>query len=192
MDTQTVNRLVMIGIACVILFGLIYYYNNVRSAPVLPAEKFYNTAAAQQQKASASQPQQPQASNQSGLLCDGAQLVPGAEPADNEKYRPLGANGQAKPADCFPHDRLTAEDLLPGNANSTWSQVNPAGQGELANKNLLTAGYHIGVNTVGQTLRNPNLQLRSEPLNPQVKVGPWNQSTIEPDVSRRALEIGSE
>jgi hypothetical protein len=60
----------------------------------------------------------------------------------------------------------------------------------LANINLLKAGYHIGIDTVGQTLRNANLQLRSEPPNPQANVGPWNQSTIEPDTLRPSLEIG--
>ena len=46
------------------------------------------------------------------------------------------------------------------------------------------------VNTVGQTLRNANRQLRSEPPNPQVKVSPWLQTTIEADTNRRPLEIG--
>ena len=42
----------------------------------------------------------------------------------------------------------------------------------------------------GQSLRNANRQLRSEPANPQVKVSPWLQSTIEPDTDRKPLEIG--
>ena len=49
---------------------------------------------------------------------------------------------------------------------------------------------NVGVNTVGQTLRNANRQLRSEPPNPQVKVSPWLQTTIEADTNRRPLEIG--
>ena len=92
---------------------------------------------------------------------------------------------------CFPKDKLTAEDLLPKDAaNSKWAQVNPAGQGEMKEQNFLTAGYHVGINTVGNTLRNPNLQIRSEPPNPQSKVSPWNQTTIESDFNRRPLEIG--
>jgi len=39
--------------------------------------------------------------------------------------------------------------------------------------NFLEAGYHYGINTVGQTLRNANLQLRSEMPNPQVQVSPF-------------------
>lgn len=94
------------------------------------------------------------------------------------------------PNDCYPKDQLSPSDLLPSDSNSTWAQVNPIGQGDLKDKNFLEAGYHIGINTVGQTLRNPNYQLRSEPPNPQIKVSPWQQTTIEPDSNRRPLEIG--
>ena len=93
------------------------------------------------------------------------------------------------PSECYPKDVLASADLLPRDANSLWAQVNPSGQGSLADQNFLTAGFHIGINTVGQTLRNANRQLRSEPLNPQVKVSPWQQTTIEPDINRRPLEI---
>ena len=94
------------------------------------------------------------------------------------------------PRDCYPKDKLTPEDLLPKDAaNSEWAQVNPAGQGDVKNQNFLTAGHHIGINSVGSTLRNANMQLRSEPANPQVKVSPWLQTTIEPDLNRRPLEI---
>ena len=93
------------------------------------------------------------------------------------------------PVDCYPRDQLKPDELLPGDANSQWAKINPAGQGALGDQNFLNAGFHIGVNTVGQSLRNANLQLRSEPPNPQLKVSPWMQSTIEPDTNRRALEI---
>ena len=94
------------------------------------------------------------------------------------------------PKDCYPKDNLQPEDLLPKDANSKWAQVNPAGQGDLKDQNFLSAGSHMGVNTVGQTLRNPNYQIRSEPANPQNKVSPWMQTTIEPDSNRRELELG--
>jgi Na+-transporting methylmalonyl-CoA/oxaloacetate decarboxylase gamma subunit len=91
----------------------------------------------------------------------------------------------------YPKDQLSAEDLLPQDQSSLWASVNPSGQGSLKDRNFLQSAYHIGINTVGQTLRNANLQLRSEPPNPQVKVSPWLQSTIEPDVSRKPFEIGA-
>jgi hypothetical protein len=93
---------------------------------------------------------------------------------------------------CFVRDRLTSSDLLPkDSANSKFAQINPAGSGMLGDQNFLTAGYHVGINTIGQSLRNANLQLRSEPPNPQVAVSPWGISTIEPDVRAVAFEIGS-
>ena len=95
------------------------------------------------------------------------------------------------PSECYPKDVLSSVDLLPQDANSLWAQVSPSGQGSLADQNFLTSGFHIGINTVGQSLRNANRQLRSEPLNPQVKVSPWQQTTIEADINRRPLEIGS-
>lgn len=81
--------------------------------------------------------------------------------------------------------------LLPNDTNNQWSQLSPAGSGELKGINLLKAGYHIGIDTIGQTLRNANLQIRSEPPNPQANVGPWNQTTISPDLMRVPLELGS-
>jgi hypothetical protein len=61
--------------------------------------------------------------------------------------------------------------------------------GDIAGKNFLNAGALIGVNTVGQSQRNSSWDLRSEPPNPQVAVSPWMQSTIEPDLARRPLDI---
>lgn len=93
------------------------------------------------------------------------------------------------PAGCYPRDQLTPSELLPKDPNSVWAQQNPMGTGSLKGKNFLSAGALIGVNTVGQSLRNANYQLRSEPPNPQVAVSVFNQTTIEPDVNRRTLEI---
>lgn len=93
------------------------------------------------------------------------------------------------PAECYPKDVLESGDLLPNDADSKWAQTNPNGQGSLGDKNFLNAGFHVGVNTVGQSLRNANRQLRSDPPNPQVKVSPWMQTTIEPDINRKAMEI---
>jgi hypothetical protein len=106
------------------------------------------------------------------------------------KKKPVLSLG-GSPTDSYPKDMLSANDLLPQDNNSTWNSSCPKVNGSLENKNFLEAGYHIGVNTIGQTLRNPNLQLRSEPPCPTTKVSPWQQSTIDPDLNRRPMEIGS-
>jgi len=102
---------------------------------------------------------------------------------------PAAFDSSEGPAGCYPRDQLTPAELLPKDGNSVWAQQNPMGTGSLKGKNFLSAGALIGVNTVGQTLRNANLQLRSEPPNPQVPVSVFYNSTIQPDTNRRDLEI---
>jgi hypothetical protein len=89
--------------------------------------------------------------------------------------------------------KASPSDLLPNDKNSQWSTLNPnsANKGDVLMPDLLQAGYHIGLDTIGQTLRNANLQLRSDPVIPKSLVGPWNQSTIEPDLGRVPLELGA-
>jgi hypothetical protein len=126
-----------------------------------------------------------------------AQASAGVRPSDpngNEVY--ASASGvqtsmPGVPSSCSKPNIQNPAELLPKDSNSQWAQLNPSGKGELANVNLLKAGYHIGIDTVGQSLRNANLQIRSEPPNPQLNVGPWNTSTIEPDFMRPPLELGS-
>jgi hypothetical protein len=112
--------------------------------------------------------------------------------ADLSSYEGPASFGAAEaPAGCYPRDQLTPSELLPRDMNSIWAEQNPMGPGSLKGKNFLSAGALIGVNTVGQSLRNANLQVRSEPPNPQVSVSIFNQSTISPDISHRPLEIGA-
>ena len=112
--------------------------------------------------------------------------------ADLNAYQGPAQFGAADaPAGCYPRDQLTPSELLPKDQGSVWAEQNPMGTGSLKGKNFLSAGALIGVNTVGQSMRNANLQVRSEPPNPQVAVSIFNQSTISPDISHRALEIGA-
>ena len=92
----------------------------------------------------------------------------------------------------LPASIANPNELLPTDANSQWAALNPVNmnQGSMLNGDMLQAGYHIGLDTIGQTLKNPNLQLRSDPIIPKQDVGPWNQSTYEPDYGRIPLEIG--
>jgi hypothetical protein len=83
-------------------------------------------------------------------------------------------------------------ELLPADGNSQWAELNPSTMkgGDVMMPDLLQAGYHIGLDTIGQSLRNANLQLRSDPIIAKADVGPWNQSTIEADMARVPLELG--
>lgn len=120
---------------------------------------------------------------------------------DSSANAPNGANA---PADVYASNSVDATatggydqrsvtnptDLLPQDMNSEWAALNPVNQGNAAMPDMLQAGYHIGLDTIGQTLRNPNYQLRSDPIIPRSDIGPWNQSTIEPDLGRVPLEVG--
>ena len=107
----------------------------------------------------------------------------------NEHYKTVSgvSNAQGLPPSCNLQETIDPAELLPSN-NAGWGTPNPSNA--LQNVNLLQAGYHIGIDTVGQSLRNANLQVRSEPANPQMQVGPWNNTTIEPDLMRVPLELG--
>jgi hypothetical protein len=81
-------------------------------------------------------------------------------------------------------------DLLPKDVNSKWASLNNLNGANINMPDLLQAGVHIGLDTIGQSLRNANLQERSDPIIPVVDTGPWHKSTIEPDYGRVPLEIG--
>lgn len=110
-------------------------------------------------------------------------------------YTPVSPNSESDPLDNLtpvPQKMMNTpvsnspQDLLP-------SKVGMDVNADLKNINLLNAGANYGINTVGSSLRNPNLQLRSEPIIQKVATGPWNNTTIDPDTTRRGLEIdGSE
>ena len=124
-------------------------------------------------------------------------VVPSAESlGQNEVFasvKGIQTSTPGMPASCGNNTSIqNPMDLLPKDNNNQWAQLNPSGKGDLQNQpNLLKAGHHIGIDTIGQTLRNANLQIRSEPPNPQMNVGPWNQSTITGDFMRVPFELGA-
>jgi hypothetical protein len=150
----------VIFIAVVILLGLLYFYSNSKTVVLDKMED-----------GSENKEKQPSAKETSAQ-----NVVPA--PSVGAGYT---AQNVANPSDLLPQDK-----------NSEWAALNPVAmsQGNVAMPDLLTAGYHIGLDTIGQTLRNANYQLRSDPIISKADVGPWNQSTIEADLARVPLEIG--
>lgn len=191
LDNHMIFRTVLIVVAALVLIALVNYYQSKQKA--YRSEKFYDDVRQAATKNSVVD------TFNSGEKTEvphvySTQDVNGVKPSDddgNEAYKAVDYNTQQLPADCFPRDDLSAQDLLPANdsANSTWAQVNPNGQGDVGGTNFLTAGYLTGINTVGSSMKNPNLQLRSEPPNPQTVVSPWMNTSITADNSRRPLEI---
>jgi hypothetical protein len=79
-------------------------------------------------------------------------------------------NNSANPSDLLP---------APNSGKNGWDVLDGVGTTVGANPDLLDAGHHTGIDTVGQSLRNANLQLRSDPTIPLKDTGPWNQTTID-------------
>lgn len=96
--------------------------------------------------------------------------------------------GVGAPAGCYAREQINPGELLPQESGA-WTEQNPSGPGSLKGKNFLTAGSLIGVNTIGQSHKNASWDLRSEPANPQKPVSIFNNSTYQPDLLRRPLEI---
>lgn len=101
-------------------------------------------------------------------------------------------------------DTADAEDSLPKVMKPAMPLLSPSSQllpkitpeaadfAQFAPKNLqaqnfLTATQWVGVNTQGSSLKNANYDLRANPLIPKADVGPWAQSTIEPNLYAKEL-----
>lgn len=81
-----------------------------------------------------------------------------------------------------------ASSLLPNPTKDVLEGFSDCATNTLANQVFLTPGGQAGTNTVAGSNRNQNQGLRSEPPNPVLAVGPWNNSSIYPDLTRRPLE----
>ena len=182
------NQTVMIIAAVVVAFAVYSYSQGFNVS--LSGMSGENEAA----QASRQAPSDPYAApSDSHIKCPagGNNFVP----ADNNASQNASAGGASTdtyglPPSCAKQQVVDPAELLPKGGSNEFSKINPMGGGDLKNVSLLKAGYHIGINTVGQSLRNANLQLRSEPPNPQLNTGPWNNSTITADLQRRPLELG--
>ena len=182
----------MLNILMIAAVGLVVYFAWTRRATLGFREKYEDTkteSTVTTDSASTEQKQAPKEyrNSQGAPVNESTILNPNAKVAQTETGSYPGPF-----EGCFPKQKeLKPEDLLPKDMNTKWAQVNPTGQGQLMDRNFLDAGHHVGINTVGQTLRNANYNVRSEIPNPQIKVSPWLQSTIDPDIGRKPLEIGA-
>ena len=86
---------------------------------------------------------------------------------------------------------LGASELLPkGELGASWAEVNPSAVNDLKGQNFIDAGYHTNTAIAGvsQTNRNASWDVRSEQPNPQTKVGPFLNTTIEANPFKRGLD----
>lgn len=192
-NSKFVSSALLIGLAVVILVVLIAQYKYRKDPKKAGYENFERELALPPTQTPSPQLFNNAPAINSASIVQQEGVVQPSEPLNMEDYKAVDFQVENKiPSTCYPRDKTTAEDLLPKNAaNSLWAQNNPAGQGDVKDQNFLTAGYLMGIDTQMSSLKNANLQLRSDPQVPKIPVGPWSQSTIDPDTSRRYFEINS-
>ena len=84
-------------------------------------------------------------------------------------------------------DKLSSSDLLPGKSEQKWFE-NPDVGIKIEDANLLAdAVQKVGVDTVGQTKKNPSYDIRGTVPCPKFQISPWNNSTTEPDYNLKSL-----
>lgn len=148
-------------------------------------------------------------SSSKGMMSEGMEQLSGSlgVPAPPSDGAPQGVSSYSKGGNVQPSEslqsrkaasqstytetQLSNSELLPkGGLGADWSAVNPSGMGDLKGQNFLDAGYHTNTAIAGvsQTNRNASWDVRSETPNPQVKVGPFLNSTIESNPFKRGLD----
>ena len=85
-------------------------------------------------------------------------------------------------------DQYDVRQYLPQQVEDDWFDVAPLESvKKIRGTHLIHPKVHIGVTTVGSSLRNATHDLRGNPPNPKINVSPWNNSTIEPDTNLRPI-----
>jgi len=87
------------------------------------------------------------------------------------------------------NDNYNAKDYLPKQINDEWFETDfSLAKYQLNDDKLInTERYIIGINTVGQSLKNATYDIRGTIPNPKFIVSPWSNSTYEPDFNLKPL-----
>jgi hypothetical protein len=104
---------------------------------------------------------------------------------DNAFVRPIPqqTNSSEVPLNKNNLKKYDSKDYLPKELNDTWfdTDFSQAKYNVNDDKLINTERYVIGINTVGQSLKNASYDMRGTIANPKFTVSPWNNSTYEPD-----------
>ena len=136
-------------------------------------------------------------SNNFDMIGCNVNALPGPNLFENKNYVPVNGNSgrmnnlslAAQNSNTFGNTQSIASSLLPSPSNKEDGGFETCDtKNILANQVFLSPGQALGTDTIAGSLRNANQSLRSEPPNPVNYVGPWNLSSIFPDLTRRPLE----
>ncbi len=87
------------------------------------------------------------------------------------------------------NEKYNSKDFLPKEINNKWFDTDFSQAKYNVNNDTLinTDRYVIGINTVGQSLKNASYDIRGTIPNPKYTISPWNNSTYEPDYNIKPL-----
>jgi hypothetical protein len=102
---------------------------------------------------------------------------------------PPGANSDVIDFKKGNMDNYDAKDFLPKEVNDEWFETDfSLAKYQLNDDKLInTERYIIGINTVGQSLKNATYDIRGTIPNHKFSVSPWGNSTMEPDFNIKPL-----
>lgn len=84
--------------------------------------------------------------------------------------------------------KYDSAQYLPQEVNDEWFKTDFTVAQKVGNDKLINADkYVVGVDTVGQSLKNASHDLRGTIANPKYNVSPWLNSTYEPDYNIKPL-----
>ena len=110
---------------------------------------------------------------------------------DNAFERPVADNTNTDVVDLKKNNvkNYNSKDYLPKEINDDWFNTDFSQAKYKMNDDKLinTDKYIIGINTVGQSLKNASYDIRGAVNVPKYTVSPWNNSTIEPDYNIKPL-----
>lgn len=110
---------------------------------------------------------------------------------DNAFQRPIPQQARPDVVDINKNNvkNYNAKDFLPKEINTQWfdTDFSQAKFNINDDKLINTERYVIGINTVGQSLKNASYDIRGTIPNPKFTVSPWNNSTYEPDFNLKPL-----
>jgi hypothetical protein len=110
----------------------------------------------------------------------------------NDEYKNINNDGtQIRYVDINKENKqnYNVKDFLPMEVNDEWfdTDFSQAKHNIKDGKLINTDRYIIGINTVGQSLKNASYDIRTNIPNPKISVSPWNNSTYEPDNNIKSL-----
>ena len=172
-----------------------------RQAITEQVQRQVNTEQVQRQ-VNTEQVQRQMSAEQPSTVSEGNQEVPVFNYEANDVYQsgadldsaferpiPQSANPSAVDINKNNVSKYNAKDFLPKEINSEWfdTDFSQAKYNVNDDKLINTERYVIGINTVGQSLKNASYDIRGTIPNPKYTISPWNNSTYEPDFNLKPL-----